>query len=106
MANMAELEAVLGDIKAHPEDHDQNTWVCGTTACFAGRTVLRHGWLPVLQSHTALVEDRHGRRSFVDTEARCILELTRHQAFKLFLDCCGVEDLEQTIKEIGNGNLK
>lgn len=42
--NADRLHAVLDHIKAHPEQHLQETWgrrtECGTVACFAGWTVL------------------------------------------------------------------
>lgn len=42
--NADRLRAVLDHIKAHPEQHLQETWgrrtECGTVACFAGWTVL------------------------------------------------------------------
>lgn len=34
---------VLDHIDAHPESWDQTTWVCGTTACFAGWAVRLSG---------------------------------------------------------------
>lgn len=45
--SIADLRNALDDIAAHPEDHDQSVWICGTTACLAGRIVLRAGWQPV-----------------------------------------------------------
>lgn len=42
---------VLDHINAHPEQHDQGTWItvgtdCGTVACFAGWTCLLAGDMP------------------------------------------------------------
>lgn len=44
--SIADLRNALDDIAAHPEDHNQRVWICGTTACLAGRIVLRAGWKP------------------------------------------------------------
>lgn len=49
--NLAELDAAIADIEAHPERHNQRNWLtrtsCGTAACLAGTVALRHGWKPV-----------------------------------------------------------
>jgi hypothetical protein len=37
---------VLGHIHAHPEQHEQTVWSCGTTACVAGRACLLAGYEP------------------------------------------------------------
>jgi|GEM_PF-3357940 hypothetical protein len=44
---------VLDHIDAHPEQHDQGTWIkvgtdCGTVACFAGWTCLLAGDTPAI----------------------------------------------------------
>lgn len=43
MADIDRLEAVLGEIIAHPETHEQRMWAtkteCGTSYCFAGHAV-------------------------------------------------------------------
>jgi hypothetical protein len=48
MPNADELNATLDVIKANPQLWDQNTFYdsteCGTTACFYGWTLLRHGY--------------------------------------------------------------
>jgi hypothetical protein len=41
-----ELSEVLDHIHAHPEQHEQTVWSCGTTACVAGRTCLLAGYEP------------------------------------------------------------
>jgi hypothetical protein len=54
MINTERLLDVLTYITEHPERHNQEIWVersdCGTTACLAGWTVMRHGdtieWRP------------------------------------------------------------
>jgi hypothetical protein len=41
--NAALAYAVLDQIDAHPEQWDQATWDCGTSACFAGWAVRLSG---------------------------------------------------------------
>jgi len=41
--NVPLLKATLAYIKTHPEEWNQAVWVCGTTACFAGRALLLAG---------------------------------------------------------------
>jgi hypothetical protein len=37
---------VMDHIRAHPEEHDQKYWICGTRACVAGRADLLAGYAP------------------------------------------------------------
>ena len=39
---LAVLDAALAHIDAHPDEWDQSAWVCGTSACVAGRIVLQN----------------------------------------------------------------
>jgi hypothetical protein len=39
---LAVLDAALAYIDAHPDEWDQSTWMCGTSACVAGRIVLQN----------------------------------------------------------------
>lgn len=41
--NVARLRETLAHITAHPEDHMQSAWRCGTSACFAGHTAILAG---------------------------------------------------------------
>ncbi len=44
MSNLPKMRRTLSWIEAHPDLHDPSQWMCGTTACFAGWTVLlEHG---------------------------------------------------------------
>jgi hypothetical protein len=49
--NLAELDAAIKEIEAHPEGWNQRNWLtrtpCGTAACLAGTVALRNGWKPV-----------------------------------------------------------
>lgn len=49
---LARLDAALAYIEAHPEEHDQDSWIrrapdCGTTACIAGTLAQLAGGVPV-----------------------------------------------------------
>jgi PAS domain-containing protein len=44
---MTQARDALAHIEAHPDQWDQDTWICGTTACLAGWIVLRNGWTPL-----------------------------------------------------------
>lgn len=44
--SIAQLRTALEYIKAHPDEWDQSTWFCGTTACLAGHIALLDGWEP------------------------------------------------------------
>ena len=48
MANVKELKRVRAHIRRYPEKLDMDEWVCGTTACIAGRVALLNGWKPVI----------------------------------------------------------
>jgi hypothetical protein len=111
MANMSELEATLGYIEAHPEEWDQKNWFCETAACFAGITVIRHGWQPVNWYHlpsgkvTSEIH-RDGEEGYASVVASQILDLTHNQACALFVCDNTLDDLKQAIKAIGNGELE
>jgi hypothetical protein len=44
MADAAKLEATMTHIIDHPEEWNQAHWVCGSAACYAGRTLLNEGY--------------------------------------------------------------
>jgi hypothetical protein len=49
------IDKVLHYIENHPDEWDQETWFCGTTACFAGRALLMSGFEIV---DTALLREK------------------------------------------------
>ena len=51
MSNLAKMRRTLSWIEAHPDLHDPSQWMCGTTACFAGWTVLLEHGSTVLLEH-------------------------------------------------------
>jgi hypothetical protein len=61
--NLDLLERTMAHIEAHPEQHDQGSWInaCGTTFCFAGHAALLAG------ASKPLSENGFGNGWFVDT---------------------------------------
>lgn len=98
--NVALLTATLEYIKAHPEEWDQKTWRCGTTACFAGHAVKQAGARWVNQ-HEVITSD--GRKEFIDEYASEILGLNRTESYYLFDACNTLEDLERIVAALAAG---
>src|SRR5216684_483905 len=85
--------AALDHIREHMEEWDQESYFCGTTACFAGRVIL------LADAHD-LQENPYPAR------ARKLLGWTRAQANKVFY--CYTKDftvLETLVKEVLNGEI-
>lgn len=106
--NVAELRAVLEFVTTHPERWDQSlyhssgggptappagdvarvapdVWSCGTTACVAGWTVLRAGYVPVPGSGVQVVPPGGaGAPRECHDVARDLLRLSDDQADLLF----------------------
>lgn len=85
--NLDLLDAVVAHIEAHPEQHDQTTWFCGTTACIAGRTALMSGWKPYSfkpghTSHSVVFKDDEVRH--VEDVARDLLRIDQDTVDDLF----------------------
>lgn len=111
--NVALLNQTLAYIEAHPQEWDQTTWHCGTTACFAGHAALLDGaeWAPANVPIGELVLARDddpdlnvlvldGTPSvFVDDRAQRILGLTEYQATELFSGCNSLDDLRTLVAE-------
>jgi hypothetical protein len=111
---------VLDHIDAHPEQHDQSDFVrrpagtssltaesmpCGTTACFAGWTVLLSGYtLDFGYQHWPTVED-DGRRVDVDDLAAELLGIGTRGVIDdaphaLFYEARNRDELADQIEEI------
>jgi hypothetical protein len=86
--------------------HYQGDWVqvtgCGTTACFAGWSVVLDGWMPVMHVGESQDEDvllsaewceREGLERSIPDLAEELLGLESYQAVQLFYDCYSLEEL-------------
>lgn len=99
MPNVPELRRVQRHIRRYPEKYDQDVWICGTTACVAGRVALLNGWKPAPESNDtigALVAKEGERNRLVAELAEGLLGLTPSQSSALF-DGCNSEHLTHQI---------
>jgi hypothetical protein len=107
------LRETLAYIEVHPEEWDQRQWICGTSACFAGRACLLSGAQPcdwggkVVQPNdeeeTGLVvaQDSDSTRAIgVGEMARRLLGLTDDQADRLFHLDNDLEDLRYLVGKL------
>jgi hypothetical protein len=90
----------MGHVRAHPEEHGQGLWICGTRACIAGRACLLAGYEPVsLVSREPIgaVEVRNpdtGEELYVWDAAEQLMQLTHDEAAVLFDGGLDPDDLE------------
>src|SRR6476619_6827832 len=94
--NVPLLLKALDHIEHHPDEWDQEKWICGTTACFAGHAVLIDGGVPAPDRNGVFVKARddddpecvfqrpEGAITAVRDRATRILRLTRWRAGFLF----------------------
>lgn len=105
---------VLDHIDAHPETWDQSSWVCGTTACFAGWAVRLSG-AEIEQSDPDEIDSAvvvGGPAELIGAEVRdaavnllgsyCVAprNLDDHRPGNLFSDSNTREDLGELVAEI------
>jgi hypothetical protein len=101
------LLKTLHHIEAHPEEWNQEIWLCDTTACFAGRAALLDGAEPIgrvdllarpddPQQHIYYFADDL-RVVTVRDRARRILGLTKRQAGALFDSSNTLDDLRAEV---------
>lgn len=110
MPNAPLLLKTLHHIEAHPEEWVQETWHCGTTACYAGHAVIIDGgeWYP--HGSALLIardddpaedvwHDPCGSTSVIQVahRARHILGLTHEQAVRLFSYDNTLDDLRAEV---------
>lgn len=92
--NIARLDAAIGYIEEHPEEHDQRWWFfkdpnnCGTTRCLAGTVAMQDGWKPLygtmLGETVAGTVQKNGHAEDVYDVAMTLLNLDEVDADKLF----------------------
>lgn len=102
--NVSELERVLAYCRDHPKQHDQEIWLCGTTACYAGYTALLNGWRPygTLSIIGTSRVKKGGEVRYVREVAAEILGLSNPDAEHLFINCPSFEKLELAVKDLIN----
>jgi hypothetical protein len=113
--NIALLDETLAYIEAHPEEHRQDVWWCGTAGCFAGHVALSQGGVLVdvdLEGFAWLVKaesddppERLEGRVSVDVvsiycRAQRLLGLTWGEAAQLFSHRNTLDDLRRFVAEI------
>jgi hypothetical protein len=113
--NVALLKQTLAYIESHPEEWDQATWHCGTTACFAGRAALLEGGQWISDESACMVArgddprddvfspPNDAPRVLVEDRARRVLGLTVEQSFALFRGDGTLDDLRAVVAEITGG---
>jgi hypothetical protein len=98
----------MDHIRAHPEEHGQAYWICGTTACIAGRATLLAGYEPVYvyadgYAYGTVEEVRNpdtGEELCVWAAAEQLMQLTYTEAARLFGPDNELADLEQITEPI------
>ena len=101
MSDVAVMRRTLEQVLAHPEAHGQGSWVCRTSACFAGWTVLLHRQLTLAAASALRWPDRaigggwtwtdprdgevHVSYMAIQAEAQFLLGLTDDEAEALFM---------------------
>lgn len=116
--NAALLRSTLDYIKTHPEQWNQKTWHCGTTACFAGHAAILAGcrWGHLESSAVILtealetlvpswrIEDFGSYRvTSAAAAATVALGLTESQANALFASYNTLESLEEIVEALIDG---
>lgn len=100
MANIEALKKTRDFIKANPDQHSQESWHCGTSACIAGHAALLHG--ASLRNSTYGPEMwANGLPVATSAYATEILGLTHRQASYLFYcmdDAVAIQRLDQLIE--------
>lgn len=120
--NIAELESTLQQIVDDPTAWDQESWICATTACYAGRVALNHGCRRLAkddEDHNEVVTrlyngpfgldydmnvfTHQGKLVTVREFAQDTLGLTTVEADLLFCGNNKLADLQDIVKGLVNG---
>lgn len=121
---VARLRATLEFVTSHPERWAQSVWyrlptaaqvdaepgvdwTCGTSACLAGWTALRAGFVPVDDAANVLVRDpTTGLELLVEDAAADLLGLSRYQAEVLFAAGNNLRDLWEFARVFSDDRLE
>lgn len=89
--NIELLTETMQHILDHPEQHDQDAFVCGTAACFCGRAALLSGWSADMINDTEMM-----------SAGAKLLGLKLWEAGRMFRSDNTIEMLELMVKDIVN----
>lgn len=107
--DIAEIEAIIAYIEAHPQEWDQSVWArkdCGTAYCVAGHAVIRAGATIVWGTGTqASFCDLNGRQGPIDVIAQELLGLSDFDAEALFAAENEIADLRMILGDIASGEI-
>lgn len=116
--NVDLLLRTLRRIEANPEEHDQNTWRCGTRMCFAGHAATAEGGIWFKNSQYLFARNSDPLNDVVSVvgtngdrvqairaqdRARRMLGLSSGQADLLFLTCENAEELRIAVMGLIGG---
>lgn len=110
------IDKVMAKIATDPEAWSQATWVCKTTACFAGHALIESGLYEIrvisdrpcpyddidcqCGTEVAIVDKETGSVVNVQSRARELLGFNEGEAHRVFLDTS--TDLEEMASVIAN----
>lgn len=97
--NIPLLRKTMEHIEAHPEEHDQMTWVCGTTMCFAGHAAVISG-AHFVHDYGGDIVTPDGDMADIDAYATATLGLDWDQSWHLFHGCKNIPQLRGYVDEL------
>lgn len=104
MADVQQLRRVMAQIEAHPEQHDQVSWHCGTKQCFGGWACTLNGYRFLIiepgEESTVVVDPATGHHELAETAARRLLDLTYSEAQELLYRCETRADVREYVAEL------
>lgn len=101
MANVERLRRTMSHIMENPWEWEQDSWVCDTKACFAGRTCLLEGYVPCGRE-TAHFWDKDiivNRRVHCHDLAQELLQLSQADSQELFYLNNSIDRLQELVEQ-------
>lgn len=91
MADVQQLRRAMAQIEAHPDQHNQEYWHCGTKQCFGGWVCTLNGYRFVViepdDGSSVVIDPVTGAHEPAETVAQRLLGLTQDEAQELFFGC-------------------